>query len=195
MLELDVYQPATHPSLYTNTSPPQNPTREEKFPWLPTKASSVSHPQASQHQILPALRPSHDHGIHDTIAATGQSTPREPTVHARAPEPQMSRLRPVAKRPLSRSPFPTAISRAQQSLALRVRKRCPGRLGARPLTGFALEISEQRIVSCFPPAPCAQALPIGQPFPRAFAATPALVWTRFPVDDSCCCYTAVDIRT
>jgi hypothetical protein len=93
---------------------------------------------------------------------------RQPTVRARAPEPQMSLLPPAR--------FPARLSR-RRSAARSIRSlseyvtRRPDGLNACRLAGSALEISEQRIVSCFPPAPCTQPYPSASLFPRAFAAS------------------------
>jgi hypothetical protein len=175
--------------------------RPKKKPWLPTKASSVSHPQASQLQIFAtthALRPSHDHGSmtrSNPRPISSRPQRRQPTVRARAPEPQMSLLPPAR--------FPARLSRrrsaARSTCSLSEYVTCrPDGLNACRLAGGACEISEQRLVSCFPAGPVHAALPIGQPCPRVrLRPQTPLRWSGLAFPVACCCWhsAAVDLRT
>lgn len=128
MLELDgLHQPASPPiSLY------QAPRKQRPKTLTGNHASSVSRPQASQLQIFyHGTRPTPVHD-HDSMTRSGGRAPNQrrrrtpgPTVRQSLKCHNTPNAARWLRRRLSRSPFPTAISRAQKTLPAHVRNGAP----------------------------------------------------------------------
>jgi hypothetical protein len=188
MLELDVsHQPATPPiSLYQKPPPFQpNGLKKTLAPNQSIVSLTPASITASNFRNHARLAPVPRSRFHDTIErAPNQHAAPAPPAHCSRPSARASNV--TFRALLAATRFPARLSR-RRSAARSTRPlseyvtRRPDGLNACRLAGSALEISEQRIVSCFPPAPCTQPCPSASLFPRAFAATdpPALVWTRF----------------